>query len=90
MFGFSLSPGEIDAIIARYANDDGFNYLSFLNHLCPPTEEDNEYKYPQRLECLQKTNILGKTRVEMEPVLRDAEGVMDKLKAEVCGKKHKN
>ncbi|CAH8876217.1 unnamed protein product [Trichobilharzia szidati] len=83
MFGFSLSPGEIDAIIARYANDDGFNYLSFLNHLCPPTEEDNEYKYPKRLERLQKTNMLGKIRVEMEPVLRDAEGVMDKLKAEV-------
>ncbi|CAH8628739.1 unnamed protein product [Heterobilharzia americana] len=83
MFGFCLSSEEIDAIISRYANDDGFNYLEFLNHLCQSTAKESEYKYPERLECLQKTNMLGKQSVEMEPVLRDAEGVMDILKAEV-------
>ncbi|CAH8590233.1 unnamed protein product [Schistosoma turkestanicum] len=81
MCGFCLSPVEIDAIISRYANDDGFNYLEFLNDLGPPKE--NDYKYPERLAELQRTNKLSKETVEIEPTVRDAEGIMNALKAEV-------
>ncbi|KER31253.1 LOW QUALITY PROTEIN: hypothetical protein T265_13008 [Opisthorchis viverrini] len=83
MFDFSISPAGIDAIIARHANDDGFDYRGFLEVLDPPSPEEIEYKYPERLKTLQMTNILGKKRLEMEPVLRDTEGVLDQIKAEV-------
>uniref|UniRef100_A0A5K4FDT6 EF-hand domain-containing protein n=1 Tax=Schistosoma mansoni TaxID=6183 RepID=A0A5K4FDT6_SCHMA len=83
MYGFCLLPAEIDAIISRYANDDGFNYLDFLNHLCPPKLEENEYKYPERLATSQRINKLSKEKTEIEPVMGDAEGIMDTLKAEV-------
>lgn len=83
MYSFCLSPAEIDAIISRYANDDGFNYLDFLNHLCPTKLKENEYKYPERLATSQRINKLSKEKTEIEPVMGDAEGIMDTLKAEV-------
>ncbi|KAA3674765.1 uncharacterized protein DEA37_0006198 [Paragonimus westermani] len=83
MFDFSISPAGIDAIIARHANDDGFDYHSFLAVLDPRSPDDIKYCYPERLEVLKKTNILGKQRKEMEPIIRDTEGVLDELKAEV-------
>ncbi|VDP36376.1 unnamed protein product [Schistosoma mattheei] len=83
MYSFCLSPAEIDAIISRYGNDDGFNYLDFLNHLCPIKLEENEYKYPERLATSQRINKLSKEKTEIEPVMGDAEGIMDTLKAEV-------
>ncbi|TNN07355.1 EF Hand type protein [Schistosoma japonicum] len=83
MCGFCLSPEEIDAIISRYTNDDGFNYLDFLTHLCSSKSEENEYMYPKRLETLQRTNVSSKEIMETESVVKDAEGIMDMLKAEV-------
>ncbi|GAA57475.1 folliculin [Clonorchis sinensis] len=83
MFDFSISPAGIDAIIARHANDDGFDYRGFLGVLDPPSPGEVEYKYPERLKTLQMANIIGKKRREMEPVLRDTEGVLDQIKAEV-------
>ncbi|KAH8865734.1 EF Hand type [Schistosoma japonicum] len=83
MCGFCLSPEEIDAIISRYTNDDGFNYLDFLTHLCSSKSEENKYMYPKRLETLQRTNVSSKEIMETESVVKDAEGIMDMLKAEV-------
>ncbi|CAL8102508.1 unnamed protein product [Calicophoron daubneyi] len=83
MFNFSLTGEEIDAIVARYGNDVGFEYRKFLDDLDPPTAEETEYRYPKRLESLQKVNILGKQRRELEPVIKDTEGVLEVLKADV-------
>ncbi|KAK4476031.1 hypothetical protein MN116_001261 [Schistosoma mekongi] len=83
MCGFCLPPEQIDAIISRHTNDDGFNYLDFLTHLCSSKSEENEYMYPKRLETLQRTNVLSNEVIETERVVKDAEGVMDMLKEEV-------
>lgn len=83
MFDFTVSPEGIDAILARHSNDHGFDYRGFLAELEPPPKEELEYRYLKRLEELQQTNIQGKQRRETEPVIRDAEGVLDKIKAEV-------
>ncbi|CAH8602990.1 unnamed protein product [Dicrocoelium dendriticum] len=83
MFDFTLSPAGIDAILARHSNDHGFDYRGFLAELDPPPQEELEYRYLKRLEELQQTNIRGKQRREMEPVIWDSEGVLDKIKAEV-------
>lgn len=83
MFNFTISPAGEDAILARFANDSGFDYRAFLDELDPQPASKDVYRYPERLENLQITNKYGKVRKEIEPILRDAEGVIDYLKAEV-------
>ncbi|VDP90274.1 unnamed protein product [Echinostoma caproni] len=86
MFNFSLSPAEIDAIVARHSNDEGFDYRGFLHALDPPPKSEDIYQYPKRLEELRKTNIFRSECKEIEPVLRDTEGALEKLKSEVSNK----
>lgn len=83
MFNFPLNSAEIDAILARHTNDEGFDYRGFLQELDPPVPSEQIYQYPKRLEELQKTNIYGKERKEMEPIIYDTEGVLELLKAQV-------
>ncbi|THD24804.1 hypothetical protein D915_004430 [Fasciola hepatica] len=83
MFNFCLKPAEIDAILARHSNDEGFDYRGFLQTLDPQVESEKVYQYPKRLEELRKTNIFGRERKEMEPIIYDTEGVLQQLKAQV-------
>ena len=84
MLNMHLTEEEMDIIQARYANDDGFNYFEFLANLDP--QQPTEYQYEKRLLNLREVNSKKRT-MEVEPVLKDTEAVMDKIKAQVNGLK---
>lgn len=80
---FHIPDEQLDAIAAKYADDEGFNYWRFLADLEPPSKESLHYEYPHRIARMREAfNKTGKP-VEAEPVIHDVEGIMDYIKREV-------
>uniref|UniRef100_A0A5K3FLZ7 EF-hand domain-containing protein n=1 Tax=Mesocestoides corti TaxID=53468 RepID=A0A5K3FLZ7_MESCO len=80
---FHLPDDQLDAVIAKYADDYGFNYRRFLNDIDPPAEESLHYEYPKRIKRLREAFNEQQKPHESEPVVRDVVGVMDYIKREV-------
>nr|VZI49794.1 unnamed protein product [Spirometra erinaceieuropaei] len=83
MLNIHLPVEDLDVIAARYADDDGFNYAAFILDLIPLTKEQLHYKYPDRVQKQRLKYLYEKKQIEREPVMRDAEGVLDKIKKKV-------
>ncbi|EUB61491.1 hypothetical protein EGR_03555 [Echinococcus granulosus] len=80
---FHIPDDQLDAVAAKYADDEGFNYWRFLTDLEPPSKESLHYEYPHRIARMREAfNKTGKP-VEAEPVISDVEGIMDYIKREV-------
>ena len=67
------------ALEAKYCNDVGFNYTSFLEDLQP--EEKRELMYVKRLEDIRAANQTGKLP-EKRPG-KDLESILLKIKTKV-------
>ncbi len=80
---FHIPKEQVDAIMAKYADDEGFFYWRFLKDVAPPSKTKLSYEYPKRIEKLREAFNKDKRQLEAEPVIRDAEGVMDYIKREV-------
>ena len=70
---------EMSALEAKFCNDVGFDYLSFLNELQPLTPP--QFMYETRLEDVRSTNT-SKKLPELCPE-SDLEGVLMKVKTKV-------
>ncbi|VDL91916.1 unnamed protein product [Schistocephalus solidus] len=85
MLNIHLPVEDLDVIASRYADDDGFNYATFILDLIPLTEEQLHYKYPDRIQNQRLKYLYEKKQIEREPVMRDAEGVLDMIKKKASG-----
>lgn len=79
MLDFNVDTAEMDAIDARFSNDEGFNYTAFLEDLDPPVIP--EFMYQKRLEEIRLVNA-KETMPEMSSA-KDAEAVLDKIRTQV-------
>ena len=68
------------ALEAKFCNDTGFNYISFLEELQP--REPPKFMYEKRLEEIRQTNQ-KKSLPELN-AQKDLEGVLLKVKTKVC------
>lgn len=80
ILNMALTEEEMDAVAARFMDDEGFNYFQLLLVLDPPVP--TEFGYEKRLENVREVNA-SRRPIEMDPVLRDCEAVMDKIKTQV-------
>ena len=79
MLELHCTEAEMQALEAKFCNDTGFNYLSFLEELQP--SEKPTLMYLERLKELRMTNQKGKLP-ERRPA-KDLEGVLTKIKTMV-------
>lgn len=71
---------EMAALEAKYCNDTGFNYMTFLAELMP--QDPPKFMYLERLKGLRKTNE-GKRLPEID-AKQDLEDLLLKMKTKVC------
>ena len=70
---------EMAALEAKYCNDTGFNYMTFLSELMP--QDPPKLMYLERLKGLRKTNE-GKRLPEID-AKQDLEDLLLKMKTKV-------
>ena len=80
---FHIPDDQIDAVAAKYADDDGFNYWRFLGDLDPPSKESLQYEYPNRIKRIREAFNKARERTEAIFVIHAVEGVMDYIKHKV-------
>lgn len=83
MLNFHIPDDQMDAMMAMYADDEGFCYWKFLNDIEPPSDSSLHYEYSRRISRLRELFNNDKKPHEIEPVIRDVEGVMNVVKREV-------
>lgn len=79
MLELNCAEDEMQALEAKYVNDVGFNYMSFLHDLEP--QEPPKFKYTERLKELREVN--EKKNLPSNPVLADLEEVLTGIKNKV-------
>lgn len=80
---FHIPDDQIDAVAARYADDDGFNYWRFLKDLDPPSKESLNYEYPNRIERIRESFRETGEPKDSDFVVHNVEGILDYIKRKV-------
>lgn len=75
-----LPKNQIDALAAKYSDDDGFNYARFLSDLEPPTERAVDKDYPAALSEVFSDNANPE---DGKSTFYDVTGLLEKIKREV-------